>query len=335
MYLSGNELYFVLDGNQLVRYTEGADEPEILYFSVDPINYYVPYKDVGVMIGSQPPVDSTNSPYTTMSITSGLSWNGDYYFLNYTSGVVQEVNDPDHLLTVATASGISDSSYTTTINGKAIPCPAYPVGSDFQQIVNGSKECHVFGFYILSYLYGSYDHVVKVTDSSKLSIDYIVDNYPIGTFIRAQRPGIDKWHTMIYIGSDSSGIYVYHANWDNDSSRNLVSISHIDWSEFSSGGAFPGIAYIYYHQHDYGSWSSHSSSQHKSSCSTCGNTRYANHTMGNSWIYHSEVKHKKSCSGCGYTTYANHTFGSNGRCTVCNGYVSAKKVPVVKEMNTE
>lgn len=142
--------------------------------------------------------------------------------------------------------------------------------------------------------------------------DQLVNNYPLGTFIRARTSGGGE-HTMIYIGSDSTGIIVYHANWDNDPNRNIVKISHIDTNSNGTFSDFPIIEYLRYHTHSYGSWTNYSSSQHKRTCS-CGNSLYASHSYG-AWVNYSSVKHKRSCA-CGAVQYGNHKF-QNGSCTIC------------------
>lgn len=198
------------------------------------------------------------------------------------------------------------SSYTTTINGKSIPSASYPVGSTYSgsaSMTNPSlsgSECHGFAITIFKYLFG--DNGTKVTKNLAISsrsdtqVKTELNSYPLGTLIRAKRPSTatSTHHTMILVGTDSSGVYLYHANW---SAEDTVSIQYATWSDFKA--AFPTIEYIVYHTHTVSTWRSYSSSQHRGTCTACGGTVYESHYAASAGY--------STCLACGYEGYMNGT----------------------------
>lgn len=195
------------------------------------------------------------------------------------------------------------SSYTTTINGKSIPSASYPVGSTYSgsaSMTNPSlsgSECHGFAITIFKYLFG--DNGTKVTKNLTISsrsdtqVKTELSSYPLGTLIRAKRPA-GTYHTMILVGKDASGVYLYHANW---SAEDTVSIQYAPWSDFKA--AFPTIEYIVYHTHTVSIWRSYSSTQHRGTCTTCGGTVYESH--------YAAVAGYSTCLACGYEGNMNGT----------------------------
>lgn len=210
--------------------------------------------------------------------------------------------------TVGIDSFTNASSYTTTINGKSIPSASYPVGSTYNSSDSLSSaglgegwQCHGFAMNIFKYLFGNNGlYIEKELDISSLSATQVkaeVSSYPMGTLIRAIRPA-GTYHTMILVGKDASGVYIYHSNW---SATNTVSIQYATWSDFKS--AFPTIdytvEYVDYHTHAVNSWLYYSTTQHRGLCSTCGEMVYGEH-------YALQAGYG-TCLGCGYEGYMNGT----------------------------
>ena len=59
--------------------------------------------------------------------------------------------------------------------------------------------------------------------------------------------------------------------------------------------------------HQYGSWTNSSSTQHSKTCSVCGDIQYGSHSIG-SWIDNG-TNHIQGCSLCSYSQTANHSYG--------------------------
>ena len=286
-----DEVYFI-DSQTLYRYDTVTDSLTVAYNGEIEVNYYIP-NEYGVVIGTEAPVSDNGIVHTALEYEEGLEWPGDYYFYNNESKELTMIDDPDWSLLVYSTKGVSSVSYSTSINGKAIPSSAYPVGSIYSGSDNGGTQCHGFGYAIIKYLYGSYSNVTKYSLNRALSASEI-KNYSNGSMIRAYIG--DHQHTMIKIGSDSGGIYVYHANWNI---TNGVEISYITNSTFGSSGTFYKIEYILQHNHSCLSWAYFNSTQHKGTCSTCSATLYEDHTLDSN----------RACTKCD-TDYINKNNGS-------------------------
>lgn len=61
--------------------------------------------------------------------------------------------------------------------------------------------------------------------------------------------------------------------------------------------------------HSWGSWGTIGTEQHQRKCSVCSDTQKQSHTWG-SWIDYSDSQHKHSCTVCSTTNYASHTWNS-------------------------
>lgn len=209
--------------------------------------------------------------------------------------------------TVGIDSFTNASSYTTTINGKSIPSASYPIGSIYNSsdslssagLGNGT-QCHGFAMNIFKYLFGNHGTKVAknltISSRSDTQVKTELNSYPLGTLIRATRPedADADYHTMILVGKDSSGVYLYHSNW---SAKNTVSIQYATWSDFKA--AFPTIEYIVYHTHTVSTWRSYSSTQHRGTCTTCGGTVYESH--------YAAIAGYSTCLACGYEGNMNGT----------------------------
>lgn len=277
------QIFYILNGTSLMCYDYASNSTTSVFESTTEIAYYCPDGNGGAMIGSQKPTVIETDELSVQSGITPLSWDGEYYYVDFASGELTPVSDPALFALVATSTYSNVSSYTTTINGKAIPSSTYPYGSNYSGSDNGGTECHGFGHWVMKYLYSTYSATQVSVNSS--GIQTILSTYSPGTFIRATTKNGGN-HTMIYVGNDSNGIYVYHANWDTDPDKNIVYITYFTWSEFDS--TFPTIQYIRKHDHSYGAW-----------------------------IYYTSALHKSTCSVCGYYKTEPHTFASNGECSVC------------------
>lgn len=196
------------------------------------------------------------------------------------------------------------SSYTTTINGKSIPSASYPIGSTYEGSADLSSadlwdgtQCQGFAITIFKDLFG--DHGTKVNKSLTISsrsdtqVKTELNSYPLGTLIRTTRPA-GTYHTMILVGKDASGVYIYHANWPGGGT---VAMHYVTWSDFKT--QFPTIEYIVYHTHTVSTWRSYSSTQHRGTCTTCGGTVYESH--------YAAVAGYSTCLACGYEGNMNGT----------------------------
>lgn len=189
---------------------------------------------------------------------------------------------------IAAGAATDRPNYTTTINGVAIPFEEYPIGSRFPKTYSGKhgsgENCHAFALYAIEKIWGA--DCVKTPVSISLE-----DGAAAKKFIGTLRPGTlikipaPHQHSMIYLGTDSTGVIVYHSNW---SPNNAVSISHFTWDSFAS--TFVEVQRLYT-PHDI-EWTSITSKTHKGSCSNCGLSVSGRHMA--------EVAGMGTCMTCGY-----------------------------------
>ncbi len=296
-----DDIYFIGE-HILYRYDTVSNSLTVSYDGEIEVKYYIP-TEYGVVIGTELPTSNDGTVHTSLEYEDGLEWPGDYYFYNNATGELTALDDPDWSLLVYSAKTVSPASYTTTINGKSIPSSAYPVDSTYSDSDNSSvgTQCQGFATGIIKYLYGAYNNVDTYYFNSTLTAEQI-KAYGPGSLIRANVN--DHKHSMILIGSDTGGIYVYHANWGGN---NVISISYVPNDDFSSGGTFYSIDYIMKHNHSYSNIS-YSTSQHKKSCA-CGAYITEFHTLSN-WTNYNSAQHIRSCSQCGYSISASHSISS-------------------------
>lgn len=265
------QTFFVAEQKTVFCYNQVNKTAVPVFESDEPIAYYVPYAGRGVMLG-EAPLDENGQPYETPVYKEGLTWNGQYTYYEFATGKTYLVENPDRFLLSATVNAVSKPNFKTTINGKAIPHSKYPPGSIYNDDDwPGAGECHGFGKFIFNYLWGTTNVSETFYNAyTTSSFQSACKDLPLGSLIRTGT------HTVILVGKDASGITVYHAN--GHSIKNQVDIDYYTWSQFVSG--YGGMKYAYLPPactHSYSAWTSYSSTQHKRTCSKCGNVQYGSH----------------------------------------------------------
>ncbi len=272
------QTFFVAAGKTVFCYNQASRTAVPVFESDAPIDYYVPYAGRGVMLGAAP-LDESGQPYETPVYKEGLTWNGQYTYYEFATGETYPVENPDRFLLSATVNAVSKPNFKTTINGKAIPHSKYPPGSIYNDDDwPGAKQCHGFALYMFYYLWGTTNvpetwHRITSTASS---IKSVCQGIPLGSLIRTSNESVasDDGHSMILVGKDNNGITIYHANWG--APKNNVAIEYYTWSEFAS--SFKYFRYTFQPcTHSYSAWTSHSSTQHKRTCTECGKVQYGSH----------------------------------------------------------
>lgn len=181
------------------------------------------------------------------------------------------------------------NSFTTRINGVFIPfSDAQPgdtsVGYYVSEYGHGSGwECHAFALYAYDTIWeeqGYRDREGWSINSVAEAKAFIAGIYP-GTLIQG-RPD----HSMIYLGTDDTGIIVYHSNWSGD---NEISITHFTWNQFND--RFSSISSVFV-PHKIDTWESVSSTKHSGYCLVCDADHIGNHIA--------ETAGTGTCLLCGY-----------------------------------
>lgn len=275
-----DKVFFILNGNTLAAYSDTQNKAEILYQSGKKIGYYLTDGDMGAMVGDAPPKTASGTAYWDPSPTPGLSWSGNYSYVNFATGAVHPVDDPKQTMEILNRSLRSKDgvSYTTTINGKPIPMPNYPNGTHYGGECDDCFQCMGFGLEVLEYLYGSTSLAPKYDIPENVSASRFVDKYKPGTYMRLRQSAGGE-HSLIYIGCDrkSETIYVYHSNWDGNDTVYVSSFSYANFND-----TFSYLEYVRYHTHDFSSWKGTSSQYHTRTCSTCNYTDRSPHVFDDS-----------------------------------------------------
>lgn len=262
------------------------NEDEILNYTPEfDIKFVVPYGNY-IMLSSEEPNFNSDGEIST--------WDGKYIGIDTLTGEKFSINEPKKFYLLANSEIENNINYPVTINGKSIPHPSYPNGSDqyngIYKSANGwgsGEQCQGFGFLIYDYLYGSvgYKHDSEKTYTTVNSVQSFFKDLPIGTFLRCSCTITNYRHTMILLGQNSDGIYVYHANWI----EGKVTTSFVTWSQFLN--VFPTVYYIIA-PHYVPTWTSYSTNQHRGLCSVCDQYHYGKH-----YAYKAGVT---TCVKCGY-----------------------------------
>ena len=284
---------FVLDEYTFVCAPNGARAAAVTYTADYPIELIVPCIDNGVMLGSALPyVDSPDSE---------MSWNGTYEFLNYDTGEVTPVKDANAFYVENADAPVALASFSTTINGKAIPHPSYTPGgtwtsSGYTTPYGGEGEafeCHGFALMIRDYLYAG--EVCRKDVSQTLNTsnaEPFLNSLQNGTLIRARTSMVDKdgnpiLHTFILAGKGNGGYYLYHANWPGN---NQIAMTHFTIDEFTT--RFVYAIYIW-QQHGVVLHTKQYNSTYHQFVYKCGETKLEKHyaVVGGSNV---------ECMTCGY-----------------------------------
>ncbi len=287
------------------RYDTSTKETTELYVSTESIPYYIPFADLGVMIGTQAPTDAQGNAHTALTYKENLTWGGEYYYYKTEGEAPILVEDPDWFLFAAASNFTSLPNFKTTINGKAIPHSKYAHGSTYNNNdFSGATQCEGFAKYIYQYLFGSAYSGTKTDVKERITgATYVknkLSNLPLGSIIRTDKTGAyqsNTGHAMVLVGKDSSGITIYHANWDG---ANGVMIHYLTWSQFAN--TFNYLYYLRCPNHAYGAWKSISSTTHQRTCTICGATQNGSH--------YAKTTGMGTCLGCGY--YGNILVGTQG-----------------------
>ena len=188
----------------------------------------------------------------------------------------------------AVATATDKPNYSVTINGVQVPFEDYPPDSTwdvwgyYTTHFGSARQCKGFALYAFEQIWdddGTSDKTRITLGSATAAKNYINGLQP-GTMIHSDRP-----HSMIYLGKDSKGVYVYHANWPRD---NIVKVSHFTWANFASYFS-PIIETVTPHDVE---WTSITSKTHKGRCSNCGLSVSGRHMA--------EVAGMGTCMTCGY-----------------------------------
>ena len=304
---------FVLDEYTFVCAPNGARTAAVTYTADYPIELIVSCTENGVMLGSALPYVENPS--------DGMIWDGTYEFLDYDTGEVTPVKDANAFYAARTV-GFTDVNFTATINGKPIPHPSYdPLNSSSTVrwtdtaynspygFGNGAKQCHGFGLFIFDYLFagqGAKINYYSTDTSTAKSAEFFLRPRLRGTLVRANTS--TGQHTLVLVGQNGTGIYVYHANWaDNQSEYNMVKLQHITWAAFAT--KFLSIDYILtpqYCTHSVSRWVMFDSKWHRGTCSNCGDLIYRDH-------YAQVAGTNVTCKECGYVGSMGGMTRSTGR----------------------
>ena len=268
---------FVLDEYTFVCAPNGARAAAVTYTADYPIELIVSCTENGVMLGSALPYVENPS--------DGMIWDGTYEFLDYDTGEVTPVKDANAFYVENANAPVALASYTTTINRKVLPHPSYPAGDKWNGTYsspygfgNDTSECHGFGLMIFDYLFeGAASKVTKNTSTtSEASAKTLLTAQADGTFIRATNNHNGE-HSLILMGQDISGVYIYHANWVLDAAdKNLIKVEHITWNVFAS--RHPSVVYVLTPcAHVVSKWKQFDSQYHKGTCTKCGKAVYKEH----------------------------------------------------------
>lgn len=298
--------FFVMDEQTFV-YMSDANRATAQTFTADyDIELAVPCVG-GIMLGSEQPIYVPDCEHTDSDCCdSDMRWNGVYQFLDYETGEATLINDPYGFYATQATNLVEFSNYSTTINGKAIPHVNYnpsnstaanPVvwdwSGDYYSKYQGQsgKQCHGFGLFIYDYIYGEKG---KKSEPVRLSSDNdaktFLQKQEKGTLVRVN-VSASVQHTFIIIGHNSSGVYIYHANWPEN---NVVNIHHATWSVFYD--KFNDIEYCLApcdHENLIASWAPLNSKLHTGTCSYCHNTVSQKH-------YALTAGSNVTCVRCGY-----------------------------------
>lgn len=298
--------FFVMDDQTFV-YMSDANRATAQTFTANyDIELAVPCVG-GIMLGSAQPVYVPDCEHTDSDCCdSDMRWNGVYQFLDYETGEATLINDPYGFYATRATSMTNASTYYTTINGKSIPHPDYDTrngtiswtssySSSYQN--DSGTQCHGFGLMIFDYLFSQTvppTDPVSFSDESDKDADPIaeVKNFlmstPLGSMVRASvRTGAS--HTFIIAGFNSTGVYIYHANWV----QNTVTMNHATWSVFYD--KFDAIEYCLqcYHGGSIASWTPLNSQLHTGTCSKCNTVVSQKH-------YALTAGSNVTCVRCGY-----------------------------------
>lgn len=280
---------FVLDEYTFVCAPNGARAAAVTYTADYPIALVLPCTGNGVMLGSALPyVDSPDLE---------MSWDGTYEFLDYDTGEVTPVKDANAFYVENADAPVALASYTTTINGKAIPHPDYnPNGTAkvfwqeeaYTSVNLGESgiQCHGFALFIFDYLFNGIGSRTY-TGGSVVANQSFITAQPYGTLM--QTPS----HTLIMVGFNSSGMYVYHANWTLvEAERNIVALEHFTWAKCTESFVKFNM-YITPTEHYIPRWVKKDSEKHSGYCTTCRKTFERAH-------YSDVAGTNVKCKECGY-----------------------------------
>lgn len=300
--------FFVMDDQTFV-YMSDANRATAQTFTANyDIELAVPCVG-GVMLGSAQPVYVPDCEHTDSDCCdSDMRWNGVYQFLDYETGEATVLANPQQFY-VSYATGAVTVNYSTVIHGKNIPHASYnpndgnpvywdPNESGYTSLYYNdeglSYQCHGFGLYIFDYLSGgmgskkTYNNSTYTNDDAKA--ESFIKDQRYGTMVRAYRS--NYYHTFIIMGWNSTGAYLYHANWATGNGTNQVTVDHFTWNVFAD--RFSGIEYTYTlsggHSPSY--YTPYDSKLHSGVC-TCGRIQYESHfalTAGSN----------VTCVRCGY-----------------------------------
>lgn len=280
---------FVLQDKTLVCVDSATGEATSIHTADYEIQLVVPYFDEGIMFGSALPTNPDGTSFDASELRHGLSWEGTYEYLDYATGEVVQVENPNQLFVVAT-SGIQNVKYSTTINGHSIPLSNYKYGSIWQSEpydgnFGSGSQCLGFALYVYDTLFG--DTGKKVELNKATPTQSFLESLPLGALIRVNEGSSP--HAMILIGRDSGGVYIYHANWST-TIENVVYTSYATWTDFKN--TFPYVNY-YICPHNVSVWKPYSASVHQGTCTVCGASCTQPH-------YAAVAGTNVTCLACGY-----------------------------------
>ena len=159
----------------------------------------------------------------------------DYFYYKIKTGENTIVKDPEKAIALTRGSGYTNlQSYSSTINGKAIPKAGYGIGATYDPYGNGYNgyyQCYGFALEIYDYIWGTNHSSTKTYPgyiSSYTAMRDLVLVYPRGTDMRFTYP-----HSMILVSRTYSYVYVYHANWTPELD-NTIYVTQFTWSQFYS-----------------------------------------------------------------------------------------------------
>ena len=153
------------------------------------------------------------------------------------------------------------SAAYTTINGKSIPVSQYPLGA-------AQTNCWEFANNVYAVLWGTGYNAVRNADDNLLrNINTLSDltitaahtkeyisQAALGAVIRVcddplrdDDYAINYMHSMILVGKSSTGLTVYHGNWNWNNEGAKVHITTFTWDEFAN--QFKNYKYFKYNHY--------------------------------------------------------------------------------------
>jgi len=177
----------------------------------------------------------------------------DLSYDNSTNGVHSEIEDLIYSIGIGGIGGDVEvnghlTSFSTTINGKAIPLAEYGIGATAMQSYGGATSCAAFSRYVFDQIWGYSTpglHGTPISLNSSFAgktgqqIKDQIKAIPLGSNIKMNYTStMDHWMVLVKVTEEKATFY--HSYWQ---AGGIVSVTEWTWADLQA--VFIGI-YTYY-----------------------------------------------------------------------------------------